>query len=84
MPRPNPVQLDAKTIARCRKLVFDAAERFQIPPVLITAHVRHRTADIARTEVMRTMIVTIHLRRWQVARLFGRDVRRVRKSVLGV
>jgi hypothetical protein len=69
---------------RIRRLVFATAARYKIPPVYVTAHVRYPLADAARHEVMRTLIATFGLRRWQVAFIFGRDLRRVRKSVLGV
>lgn len=51
---------------------------------MITAHVRSELADKVRVEVWRVMIVKLRLRRWQVAALFGRDRRRLRKSVIGV
>ena len=69
---------------KCRELVYEAAKKHGIPGVYITAHIRIPAADKARREVMRAMIVTLKLRRWQVAAAFGRDLRRVRKSVLGV
>ena len=68
----------------CRDLVYAAAKKYDIPPVYITAHIRIPAADKARKEVMCTMIVDLKLKRWQVAAAFGRDLRRVRKSVLGV
>jgi hypothetical protein len=71
-------------LSRCRRLVFQAAERHEVSPVCITAHTRIVRADRARLWVMRQMIVRLRMRRWQVALLFGRDVRRVRKSVIGV
>jgi hypothetical protein len=69
---------------KCRVLVFKAAEFYDVPPVAITAHTRMVAADHARHWVMRTMIRRYGLRRWQVAYLFQRDLRRVRRSVLGV
>ncbi len=69
---------------RCRKLVLEVAKKHNVAPCLITAHVRHEIADEARKEVMRRMIVEFGFRRSRVARIFGRDLRRVRRSVLGV
>ena len=65
-----------------RGLVFATAQRYRIPPVLITAHVRHVVADKARRIVMRTLIDRHGFTRQQVANIFDRDRRRVRKSVL--
>lgn len=84
MPRNSPPQLTPFLAQKCRELVFATAERYGIPPVYITAHVRYRKADLARKEVMCTMITDFGFRRWQVAKIFRRDVRRLRKSVLGV
>jgi hypothetical protein len=67
----------------CRLLVYKAAERYQVPPCYITAHTRMMAADQARKWVMVQMLVRLHMKRWQVAMAFGRDLRRVRKSVLG-
>ena len=69
---------------RCRLLIYRTAEKYGIAPVLITAHVRSFHADKARKEVWREMIGKFRLRRWQVAHMFGRDVRRLRRSVIGV
>ena len=76
--------LNESVAAKCRVLVYDAAKSYQIPPVWVTAHIRIPAADKARREVMRSMIVELKLKRWQVAAAFNRDLRRVRKSVLGV
>lgn len=69
---------------KCRALVFEVAATYHIPPVWITAKVRIHPASAARREVMQRMITDLHMKRWQVAACFGRSVRRVRKSVLGV
>ena len=80
----TPHPLDDAMLDRCRELIESTAKTYGIAPVLITAHVRLREADAARKEVQCTMITVFGLRRWQVARIFNRDLRRVRKSVLGV
>ena len=76
--------LDDAMLEMCRNLINEVAATYDVPPIMITAHVRNHTADLARMEVQRLMLTVLHLRRWQVARIFNRDVRRVRKSVLGV
>lgn len=68
---------------KCRQVVYAAASKYQIPPVYITAHIFSDAANHARREAMRIMIAELHLARWQVAAMFFRDLRRVRKSVLG-
>jgi hypothetical protein len=69
---------------RCRDFVMAASERYRVPPAYIVAHTRAGRSDAARTEVMRRMVGELGMRRWQVAEAFGRDLRRVRKSVIGV
>lgn len=69
-------------IARCCTLIYLTAEKYGIPAVYITAHIRSRTADAARFEVWNIMIDDFGLRRQQVADLFGRDRRRVRANLL--
>lgn len=83
IPRKPPPSLTPELREKVIALIM-AADRHKIPPVYVTAHVRYPAADTARHEVMRTMITELGLRRWQVAYIFNRDVRRVRKSVLGV
>jgi len=69
---------------KCTKLVLEASRKYDVPPVIITSHCKHARASQARREVMAVMIADYGMRRWQVAEAFGRDVRRVRKSVIGV
>lgn len=82
MPKTPGVKLDYRLARRCRNLVFRTAKKYKVPPVLITAHVRSNAADAARLEVWNIMINELGLRRHQVAKMFGRDVRRLRASVL--
>lgn len=70
--------------ARCREFVYQEAARFSVPPAYVVAHVRGIAVDEARRRVMVRMIRTLRMKRWQVAMAFGRDVRRVRRSVLGI
>lgn len=67
---------------RCRELVIEAAARHKVAPGLITAHVRQNAANQARKEVMLQML-EMGLSRADVAAAFGRDLRRVRASVIG-
>jgi hypothetical protein len=84
MPKTPPVKLNHATAERTRKLVYRVAKQFDIPPVYVTAHVRSRAADAARLVVWRVMIGEMGFRRHQVARMFNRDRRRLRASVIGV
>lgn len=74
--------MNERLAQRCREFVFAAAKKYGLPPVVITAHTRWVQADRARLEVQRRMIDELGMKRWQVAKIFGRDVRRVRASVL--
>ena len=69
--------------ARCREFVFIAAKQYGVPPAYVVAHVRGKAVDEARRWVMCRMLTTLRMKRWQVAMAFGRDVRRIRKSVIG-
>jgi|GEM_PF-3875760 hypothetical protein len=84
MPRRIARQITPELAEKCRSLVYAAAERHNIPPVYVTSHMRGPAPDKARKEVMVVMISELHLARWQVAAMFDRDLRRVRKSELGV
>lgn len=69
---------------RIHQVVLDVAKKHDVPPVYITAHTRKRGVDEARKEVWRKLISEVGLTRGQVAEIFGRDLRRLRKSVIGV
>ena len=77
-------EMTDEMLRKCRHLVYEAAIDYDVPPVFITAHIRNRKADEARKHVMRQMITELGMARYQVAKIFNRDLRRVRKSVLGV
>lgn len=64
--------------------VHRVAKQREVPPAYITAHVRYVAADLARHEVWRILIVHHGFRRGELARIFRRDLRRLRKSVIGV
>lgn len=82
MPRPKTPAITPQVVQRCRLFVIEAAEIYGVPPAYITAHVPGPSAHKARLEVWRRMYEEIGLRRHQIARFFGRDLRRVRASVL--
>lgn len=78
------IEITPKRAEECRKLVHDAAKKHDVPPVFITAHYRHPAADLARKEIWRVMLGEMKMKRVEVATIFGRDRRRLRRSVLGV
>jgi hypothetical protein len=84
MPKNAAVPFTPELAEQCRTLVIFTANKYELPPVYLTAHVRNPIADEARKEVWRVMISEMGLKRWQVSGIFGRDRRRVRRSVLGV
>jgi len=84
MPKPTAIPITPALAEECRNLVIFTANKYELPPVYLTAHVRHVVADEARKEVWRVMIGEMGLKRFQVAEMFGRDLRRVRRSVIGV
>jgi hypothetical protein len=77
-------QLTPEQKQKCRDVVMETAREFDIPPIYITAHIRGKKADTARRQAMRRLIGEVGLLRCLVAKAFNRDLRRVRKSVLGV
>ena len=75
--------LPPKQIRRkCVQLVIAAGEKWKVPPAQIVAHCRCAPVCRARAEVMRAMFA-LGLKRYQIAAAFGRDLRRVRASVIG-
>jgi hypothetical protein len=82
MPRSVTPVISPAIIRRCRQMVVEAADAYQVPPAYIIAHVPGPDAHKARLEVWRRMFEELGLRRHQIARLFGRDLRRVRASVI--
>lgn len=67
---------------QCTELVIAAAKKYDVPPALIVAHCRMKRVCAARIEVMRQMW-ELGLKRSQIAFAFGRDLRRVRSSIIG-
>ena len=84
MARHMPVELTHKLARQIRQLVFLKAKQFKVPAAFITAHIRSNAADAARIEVWRVMIGEMGMTRQQVAHMFMRDRRRLRKSVIGI
>lgn len=67
---------------QCKTLLVETAEKHGVPPAFIVAHLRNVAVVVARKEVMLGML-ELGLTRSQVAMAFGRDLRRVRASVIG-
>lgn len=76
--------IPASVKSKIRDRVYALAAEHRIPPVFITAHVRVSKAVEARNTLMVACIAEYGLARYQVAQIFGRDRRRIRRSVLGV
>lgn len=68
---------------KARQLVYAAAKKYHVPPAYVIAHIQSPAAHQARLYVWRVMIVDMGVLRTQVARMFWRHERRLRKSVLG-
>lgn len=83
MPALTAMNLPPKQIRRkCLQLVIDAAARHDVPPAYIVAHIASKRVHRARLEVMRGMF-KLGLKRCQIAAAFNRDLRQVRRSVIG-
>jgi hypothetical protein len=75
---------DEFTRQRCIRILLQESKRFNVPDYLITAHtVEPPRANEARKAVQRRMRKELGISRAQIARVFGRSVRRVRCSVIG-
>jgi len=48
MPKRTALEITPELAEECRRLVYAAAERHNIPPVYITSHMRGPAADKAR------------------------------------
>lgn len=84
MSKSTPHKMTRSLARQCRQLVYRMAAKYEVPAVLITAHTRSRAADRARIETWQVMIRDMGLKRQMVADMFGRDRRRLRRSVIGV
>jgi hypothetical protein len=69
-------------LQRCREILIEESAKYGIAPAYVVAHVRMTRANVARREVQQRMISELGMRRHVVAYFFGRDLRRVRASVL--
>jgi len=84
MPRSPTAIIDQKLMLHARDLVLGKAKEYTVNPMDVVLDTRGRRIHQARKEVWRIMIGEWGLRRHQVAKMFNRDVRRLRKSVIGV
>ena len=73
-----PVTIRTKRLAKR----IAAARKWQVPPALVVARCRTGPVVKARLEAMQAMFA-LGLKRCQIAAAFGRDLRRVRSSVIG-
>jgi len=76
--------IPACVVEKIRVLVYQMAAEHGIPPVFITSHIRYPKAVAVRNSLMILLLTEYGLARYQVAYIFGRNRRRIRKSVLGV
>lgn len=67
--------------ALCRQIVIEVSRAMDVPPGYVTSHIRTKRAVKARALVMRLMLA-VGLKRADLAVAFGRDLRRVRCSVV--
>lgn len=82
MPKRRSRPLTKEMAIQCRELVEDKAREYGIPASHITAHVASVPASQARFEVWRVMINEWGMKRHVIARMFSRDLRRLRASVI--
>jgi len=66
----------------CKRLLIAAAQRHNVPPAYVVAHIRTSGAVAARKELWKEMLA-LGMNRAQIAFAFGRDLRRVRASIIG-
>jgi hypothetical protein len=76
--------IDLNTLIRTRDLVLKKSKSYDVHPLKIVGYTRGPLVDQARREIWQIMIGEWGLRRHQVATIFKRDVRRLRKSVIGI
>lgn len=75
----------AETRSKCRVILLETAVKYEVAPCLIVAHaVEPPAVNKARIEVQQRMFTELGMRRRWIAVSFGRSLRRVRKSVIGV
>lgn len=81
-PAPYAKRPDRDTLEKCKGLLIEASERWNVPQAHITSHIRSGSVPEARRWLMGKML-DLGLKRNQVAWAFGLDLRRVRASVIG-
>jgi hypothetical protein len=84
LPPKKPAPEDLELLHRARDLVIMKAKEYSAYPMNIVCYSRIPVADKARMDVWRVMIGEWGLKRSHVEKMFKRDVRSLRKSVIGV
>lgn len=75
----------AETRSKCLTILLETAAKHRVAPCLIVAHVvEPPAANVARIETQARMFTELGLRRRWIAYAFQRDLRRLRRSVIGV
>lgn len=76
---------DLELRLKCREVLIEVAQAHHVAPCLVLAHVvEPPSANVARIEVQRRMFSEFGIRRRWIALMFRRDLRRMRRSVIGV
>ncbi len=65
-------------------MVIDASQTFGIPATLIVGHYGGAEVGKLRRKLQAAMVMELNMKRWEVAYMFNRDVRRCQSSVLGI
>lgn len=79
---PEPILFSSGIRSQCREILITEACRYKVDPALVVAHVRYPRASAARKAVQLRMMEELGMKRHQIAKMFGRDLRRVRASVM--
>ena len=76
--------VDQQTIVKTSELILEKAKSHGVSAWQIIEHSRYARIHQARLEVWKVMVGEWGLKRTYVAKMFNRDIRRLRKSVIGV
>lgn len=69
---------------RSKEILLETAKKYDVPAASIVAHVITPVGvNKARKEVQLRMLQELGMKRHEIASAFGRDLRRVRQSVIG-
>jgi hypothetical protein len=79
------VTIDSVSVAtrmKSRRILIEVSRKYDVAPAVVVSHIRTVKANAARKIVQQRMIQEQGLSRAVVAMAFGRDLRRVRASVI--